>query len=152
MVVFALHVEDRRRRSFGNQVDVLVTNTPHITVADSNAVIHAARIWPISRSVSRENLGGFAFNESRVAAQVGECGFKCAAGAGAVVKEQHRQCLVAQVRVGSPIARFALQVPGDVENGFDFFNGEIEVTEKITALQIALHINTPSYKINWFES
>jgi hypothetical protein len=68
-----------------------------------------------------------------VAAQLRHAGLKRAAGACAGKKKQHRQRLVAQVGMRLAQRPLAFQVPGHVQNGFDFFLAEVQVTDKISA-------------------
>ena len=71
------------------------------------------------------DLGSTGFDESSVTAQLGHPGFKRAARAGAGKEEQHRQHFIAQVSVFLAQSALALQVPGYIQDGFNFFFAEV---------------------------
>ncbi len=130
----ALHVEHGHARGFGDGVEVAVADAP-IHVADGDAVEVAAEdLADFLGRVAVRNLRRLAVDECAVPAQLGHARFKRAARARAAEEEQHRQHLVAQIRVRFVQSALALQIERHIHDGFDFFFAEIEVADQVTAV------------------
>jgi hypothetical protein len=101
-------------------------------VADGDAVEVAPEdLADLLGRIAVRDLGGLAFDERAVAAELGDAGFKRAACARGAEEEQHGQNLVAQVGVRFIQRALALQVEGHVQYGFDFFFGKVQVADQV---------------------
>jgi len=139
VVDVALHVEDRCAAGLGDFVLIGVAEAP-IALANRQAVVVAPEdLADLLSGVAVRDLGGLRVDERGVAAELGHAGFKRPARAGACEKEQHRQGLVAQQRVRLAERALALEIPGDLKHGLDFFFAEVEVADEVAAAEIGLH-------------
>ncbi len=120
MINITLHIQDRHAAVPGNFIEVGIANAP-VAVADGDAVkIAAVDLADFFGGIAVGNLGGLAFDESAVPTELSHASFERAAGARAAEEEQHCQHFIAQIGVGFIERALALEVPGDVQNGFDF--------------------------------
>ena len=134
MVDIALHVEHRYTRRLGNRVEIAIPDTP-VHVTDGNAIVIAPKdLADLLGRIAVGDLCGLALDECTVSAQLGHAGLKGAARAGGGEEEQHRQDFIAQIGVRLIQGALALQVKSHIENGFDFFPGEIQVTDQIPTM------------------
>src|SRR3990172_4326557 len=60
-------------------------------------------------------------------------------GARARVEEEHRQDLVAEVRMRQPEGALALQVHGHVEHGLDLLAGPLPEADQVATAKVRLH-------------
>ena len=127
------------RLDLGNSIQVFVA-IAKVTVTDGNAIeIATEDLTDLHRCIAVRDLGGVAIDERAMSAKLGHAGFERAAGAGGREEEQHRQHFVAQVGMRFAQGALALQIPGYIQNGFDFLFGEVQVADQITTTKICLH-------------
>src|SRR5215468_2828104 len=50
-----------------------------------------------------------------------------------------------------PQRALAFQVPGDIQDGFDFLFREVQVADKIATSEVGLHSNAPLFIILYFK-
>src|SRR5512143_2688169 len=89
--------------------------------------------------IAVRDLGGAAFNEGAVPAELGDARLERAARARAAEEEQHRQHLVAQVGMRLAQCALSLEVQGHIDDGLDLFLAEVEVADQVAAANICLH-------------
>jgi len=76
MIDIALHVEDRDAAVAGNLIEVGIANLP-VAVADGNGIkVAAVDFADFFGGITVLDLGGGGFDESAVAAKLGNAGFK----------------------------------------------------------------------------
>ena len=134
MVHIALHVQNRHTAVLRYFIDIGVPNRP-VAVADGDAVeIAPVDLADFLGGVTVRNLGGLALDERAVPAELSHASFERTAGAGAAEEEQHCQHFIAQVRVGFVQSALALEVPGNIQNSFDFFFRKVQIADQITSV------------------
>jgi len=78
------------------------------------------------------NLGGLALDESAMPTELRHASFEGTAGARAAEEEQHCQHFITQIGMGFVEGAFAFEVPGNIQNGFDFFFRKVQIANQVT--------------------
>src|SRR5512138_3097802 len=74
-----------------------------------------------------------------MSAKLGNTGFEGTARTRGREKEQHRQNFIAQIGMRFSESALAFQIPGYIQNGFDFLFREVQVADQVATSKISLH-------------
>jgi hypothetical protein len=109
-------------------------------MTDGNAIeITTENFADLHRGIAMRDLGGIRVDEGAMSAQLGDAGLEGTARARGREEEQHRQDFIAQIGMGFTEGALALQIPGYLQNSFDFLFGEVQVADKVATSKIGLH-------------
>ena len=135
----ALHVEDGDPARRGDLTLVGVADLP-VDVADGDAVVVAAEdLTDLLGGVAVGDLGRAALDELGVAPELRHARLERRPRPRAREKEQHREDLVPQKRVGPPERPVALQAERHLEHGVDLVLGPLAEVDDVPTPKMCLH-------------